>query len=159
MTTAETTRIGGRPRQVGQIHIEVLVANGLDRAKRISGEMDPFEVRSEGVGDVLIDTGAVMLCLPADLIARLGLPVEREVNVDTANGPAVMRLFSQVSLDVAGRHGLFECLETPTGTRPLLGAVPMEVLGIEPDVGMQSIRLLPEEPGRSYMNVYGANIP
>ncbi len=142
---------------MGQIHVEILVTNGFDRAKHMAGEMNAA-VRSERVQDVLVDTGAVLLCLPADLIARLGLPVEREVHVDTANGSAVLRLFSQVSLEVSGRHGLFECLETPAGTRPLLGAVPMEVLGIEPDVGTQSIRLLPEEPGRSYMNVYGSEL-
>ncbi|MEP7215073.1 MAG: aspartyl protease family protein [Anaerolineaceae bacterium] len=122
------------------------------------GEIGLAEVRSERVQNVLVDTGSVLLCLPADVIARLGVPVDREVHVETALGAATMRLFRLVRLEIAGRHGLFDCLETPVGTLPLLGAVPMEVLGIEPDLGRRSIRLLPEEPGKSCMNVYGSSI-
>ena len=155
MTTAETIRFGGRPRQMGQIEVEIIVSNALDRERQRRGEIGLAEVRSQRIQDVLVDTGAVLLCLPADVIARLGLPLEREVHVETAAGPLRAGLFSQLHLEISGRSGLFECLQTPAGTSALLGAVPMEVLGIEPEVSTRSIRLLPEGPGRSYMRAYG----
>lgn len=155
MTTAESTTYGGRPRQMGQIEVEILVSNALDRERQLAGEIDRADIRSERIRNVLVDTGAILLCLPADVIARLGVPVDREVQVETATGISTTRLFRLVRLEVAGRHGIFECLETPAGTMPLLGAVPMEVLGIEPELSTRSIRLLPEGPGRSYMRVYG----
>ena len=143
---------------MGQIEVEILVSNAIDIERQIAGEIELAKVRSERMHDVLVDTGSVLLCLPADVIARLGVPLDREVHVETASGAARMRLFRQVRLEIAGPHGIFECLETPAGTKPLIGAVPMEVLGIEPEVSTQSIRLLPEGPGRSFMRVYGANI-
>lgn len=36
---------------------------------------------------------------------------------------------------------------------PLLGAVPMEMLGIEPDLRTRSIRLLPGGPERNYLRI------
>ena len=36
---------------------------------------------------------------------------------------------------------------------PLLGAVPMEMLGMEPDLRTRNIRLLPEGPERSYLRI------
>ncbi len=36
----------------------------------------------------------------------------------------------------------------------LLGVVPMETLGLEPDLRNQRLRLLPEEPGDTYYTIY-----
>ena len=50
-----------------------------------------------------------------------------------------------LTLEVEGRSGEFRCMETPDGTPVLLGAVPMETLGVEPDLRNQRLRLLPED--------------
>ena len=141
---------------MGQIEVEIIVSNALNHEKQLAGEIAQQDIRTARMQEVLVDTGALMLCLPADVIARLGIPLEREVYVETATGIASTRLFRQVRLQVADRQGNFECLETPIGTRPLLGAIPMEMLGIEPELSTQTIRFLPEGPGRSFMRVYGA---
>lgn len=57
-------------------------------------------------------------------------------------------------LTLLGRDGTFDCLELPAGTDPLLGVIPLEALGLEPDRRNQRLRLLPEEPGDSYFTVY-----
>ena len=106
---------------MGQLQVEGLVSNAIDIERQVAGEIELAKVRSERMQDVLIDTGSVLLRLPADVIARLGVPVDREVNVETAAGPSTMRLFRQVRLEVVGRHGIFEFLETPVGAIPLLG--------------------------------------
>lgn len=138
---------------MGQIEVEIIVSNALDRERQLAGEIALNDIRSERIREVLVATGATMLCLPADVIARLGVPVERQVHVETATGFATARLFRQVRLEVAGRHGIFECLESPLGALPLLGAVPMEMLGIEPELRTRSIRRLPEGPERSYLRL------
>jgi len=42
-------------------------------------------------------------------------------------------------------------LELPAGTTPLLGVIPMEALGVEPDLQNQRLRLLPEGPTDTYV--------
>ena len=51
---------------------------------------------------------------------------------------------------IEGRAGNFECLELPDGASPLLGVLPLEALGIEPDILNHRLRLLPEEPGNTH---------
>ncbi len=46
-----------------------------------------------------------------------------------------------------GRTSTFDCLELPDDAQPLLGVLPLENLGMEPDIVNHCLRLLPEEPG------------
>ena len=150
----QVSQLGGRPRQTGQMQLSIVVRNGPDVGRAQLGEIPATAVRQVDAHNVLVDTGALVLCLPANMIAALGLPFERVVHTETATGPGTARLFSQAQLEVRGRRGIFECLETPEGTLPLLGAVPMEMLGIEPDLKNRTIRLLPDEPGNTYFLIY-----
>ncbi|MGH9852718.1 MAG: aspartyl protease, partial [Blastocatellia bacterium] len=52
-----------------------------------------------------------------------------------------------------GREGTFECLELPGGKRPLLGVIPLEAMGIEPDLRSQSLRLLPLTEQDTYLTI------
>lgn len=69
----------------------------------------------------------------------------------TSVGPRTVRQFRDVELTIMGRSGTFDCLEVPVGASCLLGVIPMKVLGIEPDVRHQRLRLLPEGPDDSYI--------
>jgi len=42
----------------------------------------------------------------------------------------------------------------PEGRPPLLGVVPLEMLGAELDLQKQELRLLPMTPGQSYFMLY-----
>ena len=95
----------------------------------------------------MVDTGATTLALPASMIAELGLTSDRETPVRTATGTVQARIFRDASLTVEGRSGSFECMELADGAQPLLGVLPLEALGIEPDIINHRLRLLPEEPG------------
>jgi predicted aspartyl protease len=155
MSTAEAIgHTEGPPRLMGQVFAEIELRNALDEWRAREGLIDASEVRSVALSDVLVDTGATHLCLPADIVAALGLPVKREVPVQTANGTATRRLMEGVRLRVAGRDTVVECIELPEGSRPLLGAVPMEVLGLEPDLQNRRLRVLPLEEGDTYILLY-----
>jgi predicted aspartyl protease len=102
------------------------------------------EVRRLSIADVLVDTGAMSLCLPIDIVQRLGLPKLRDVMVTTATGDGALELYDYARIENAGRSALFDCVALPVGSVPLLGVLPLEALGLEPDLLNQRLRLLPE---------------
>ena len=91
------------------------------------------------------------LSLPADIIARLGLRVARTVRLETANGEVVTRLFRNAQVELLGRDTTGMCVELPVGSRPLLGAIPMESMGIETDLANRTLRLLPDSGPDGYI--------
>ena len=137
------------PTPMGKILTTLTVTNHRDQIRAEEGTIGPDQVRSVTLDDVLVDSGATTLCLPAGVIAQLGLAVRREVPIATATGPSTARLFQDAAITLMGREGTFDCLELPAGTTPLLGVVPLEALGIEADFRHGRLRLLPEEPGNS----------
>jgi len=141
----------GEEGSVGHVRATITVANRLDQALVERGELDAAEARSATLDEVMVDTGATLLALPIDVIDRLGLGVRRTVTARTAAGPRQIRQFRDVELTVMGRSGTFDCLEVPTGSPPLLGVTPMEILGVEPDIQNHTLRLLPEGPDDSHI--------
>ena len=105
------------------------------------------------LSDVLVDTGATKLCLPANTITQLGLELLKEVDVATANGFSKARIFRDASIELMGREGTFECLELPGGRNALIGVIPLEALGIELDLRNQQLKLLPEESMDTYLTI------
>lgn len=143
----------GQERLVGKVFATIHLTNAEDQTEAKNGHLPPSEVRSLQLGDVLVDTGAYILCLPEDVIAKLGLAYAGDEDVSTAAGYRTMRRFDLVRLEVEGRSAVFDCLELPVGTSPLLGVIPMERLGLEPDLRAQRLRLLPKRPGDSFLTV------
>lgn len=140
----------GKTRAWGKVTTPLTITNYADQIEAERGHRQVGAVRSVTLDEVIVDTGATTLALPADVIARLGLALQEEVSILTAAGPATARLFRDARLTLLGREGTFDCLELPAGTRPLLGVFPLEALGLEPDLRKQQLRRLPQEPGNTY---------
>ncbi|MGH9838123.1 MAG: retroviral-like aspartic protease family protein [Blastocatellia bacterium] len=138
---------------MGKIYTTITVTNRIDQANAEDGVISPEKVRSITLSDVLVDTGATTLCLPKDVIAQLGLKPLRRVPVETAAGVMESNVFQDAKLSLLGREGTFECLELPGGRKPLLGVIPMEALGIEPELHTQSLRLLPLTEQDTYLTI------
>lgn len=151
MSTVSTT---SPERAVGKVVTTLTVTNRLDQGRAAAGDIPADQVRSVTLDAVAVDTGATTLALPADIIARLGLTLRREVPIMTAAGPGTARLYQDAAITLQGRDGTFDCLELPAGTDPLLGVIPLEALGMEPDLRNRRLRLLPEEPGDTYYTIY-----
>lgn len=100
-----------------------------------------------------MDTGATTLCLPKDVIARLGLRILKQVVVETATGISEARIFRDASISLCGREGRFECLELPEGKTPLLGVIPRSALGIEVDLKNQSLKVLADGQTETYLTI------
>lgn len=141
--TTQAAKPKGRQRHVGKVLTQLTIRNRADEVLVAAGHLLPEEVRELTLDDVLVDTGATTLCLPADMIRHLGLARLQDVPVETAAGVATYGLFRDATLTVEGRTGTFECIETPEGTQPLLGVIPLEMLGLELDLQNQQLRSLP----------------
>jgi len=140
--------------EMGRITTRLIITNRADQIRAEDGTISPEAVRSVTLDDVLVDTGATTLCLPRDAIAALGLRLLREAVAETATGSTTMRIFQDAKISLLGREGTFECVELPEGRPPLLGVVPLEMLGAELDLQKQELRLLPMTPGQSYFMLY-----
>ena len=138
---------------LGMVTTPLTITNHGDQIEAERGHRQADAVRSVTLGEVIVDTGATTLALASDVIAQLGLDLQEEVPILTAAGPGTARLYRDARLTLLGREGTFDCLELPAGTRPLLGVIPLEALGLEPDLRNQRLRQLPREPGNTYFTL------
>lgn len=141
---------------VGRVLTSIRVVNRADEVGAIRADGQEVEVRSVTIPDVLVDTGATTLCLPEDVIEKLGLEYSEEVGFQTPTVFSRARLFRDAHLYIEGRDDTFTCVEIPKGAKPLLGVIPLEALGLEPDLQNQCLRVLPKEMGNTYF--YAMNI-
>ncbi|OKH44600.1 aspartyl protease [Calothrix sp. HK-06] len=139
-------------RQMGQVIITLNVTNRIDKVLQMRGFITQ-EVRFVQLTDVLVDTGATLLCLPSSVITQLGLVQGGEANVETSAGVQKGRIFRDVDLYIEGRQGTVDCLELTEVSYALLGVIPMQILGLEPDLKNHKLRLLPMNSEQSYLTV------
>lgn len=138
---------------IGKVLVDLTITNRADQIKSSVGFIPSDKIRSVPLRNVLVDTGATTLCLPADTIEQLGLELLKEVDVSTANGVSKARVFQDAKILLCGREGTFECLELPGGQEPLIGVIPLEMLGLEPDLQNQTLRILPIESSNTYLTI------
>ena len=129
---------------MGQIFIKLTIKNRRDEIKAKDGIISFDQVRSITLSGVCADTGAFNLALPIDVIERLGLEYFKEITANTANGKVVRKKFKDATIYLEDRMTTVECVELPIGSTPLLGAFPMEALGVNPNVMTRQLDFLPE---------------
>ncbi|MEG4119064.1 aspartyl protease [Microcoleus sp. N9_B4] len=139
-------------KQMGQVITTITVTNRIDRVMAERGFISAEEVRSVILDNVVVDTGATLLSLPARIISQLGLIQVGERDVETSAGIKKGRIFADAQIIVEGREGRFDCLELPEGVSAvLLGVIPMEELGLEPDLKNRQLRVLPMNNQQTYL--------
>ena len=140
-------------KSMGKVTTTLTITNRIDQILAERGFISAAQIRSLTLEDVLIDSGATRLCLPANIISDLGLVLQGEVDVKIAVGVQKVRIFRELSLAVESREGTFNCIELPADADPLLGLIPLEDLGLEPDLQNQQLRILPLEGKDTYLSV------
>jgi predicted aspartyl protease len=138
---------------MGKVLTSLTIINRADQILADNLVIPADQIRSITLENVLVDTGATTLCLPGDLIAKLGLSLLKEVDVSTAMGIGKARIFRDATMLLAGREGTFECLELPGGRDALIGVIPLEAMGLEPDLRTQTLRVLPTESADTYLTI------
>jgi predicted aspartyl protease len=140
-------------KQMGQVIVTLTLTNLIDQVLAERGFISAAEVRSCTLDNVLVDTGATMLCLPTAIINQLGLVQSGKASVETSAGVKPGRIFRPVDLCIEERRGTFDCLELTEVPYALLGVTPMEVLGLEPDLKNRKLRVLPMNSEQTYLTV------
>ncbi len=138
---------------MGKVFATLTITNRADQIRAGDGTIAPDQVRTVTLSNVLVDTGATTLCLPPEIVAQLGLELLKEVDVATAMGIGKARIFRDASIAIGDREGTFECLELPGGSNPLLGVIPLEALGLEPDLKNQTLKVLPITSNDTYLTI------
>ena len=139
-------------KQRGQVLTTIAVTNRIDLVMAERGFISAEEVRSVTLDNVVVDTGATLLSLPARIISQLGLIQVGEREVETSAGIKKGRIFADAQIIVEEREGRFDCLELPEGVSAvLLGVIPMEELGLEPDLKNRRLRVLPMNNQQTYL--------
>lgn len=140
-------------KQMGQVITTLIIANRIERVLAERGFISSEEIRTCLLDNVLVDTGAMLLCLPTSIITQLGLVQGGEATVETAAGVKQGRIFRDVEICIGDRCGTFDCLELTEVSYALLGVTPMEVLGLEPDLRNRKLRVLPMNSEQTYLSI------
>ncbi len=106
---------------MGVFSVEIKMTNLFDRFRPESEQGSDVEC------EALVDSGAAELALPAEIVETLKLEPLDTINVVTADGGQhEYRVCGMVELEVHSRRCHVRAIETPRGTKPLLGAIPLE---------------------------------
>jgi len=104
--------------------------------------LPPADRGEEVQCEVMVDSGAAELALPAEIVEKLKLKPLDTVRVYTADGGQhEYRVCGIVELEVQGRRCHVRAIELPRGARALLGSVPLEEMDWH--ISAQEKRLLP----------------
>jgi len=139
---------------MGKVLTTITVINNQDITRAEVNAIQAASIRETIIENVIVDTGATTLCLPKKYIEHLGLPLSREVVVSTPTGEYVTKMYNNALLKIEGREALVEIIELHDDARPLLGVIPMEILGLEVDVIKHELRLSPDHTKDTYLMVY-----
>lgn len=135
---------------MGEIRSKIKLENYRDRA---TGRK---RVRSAEI-EAIVDTGAVMMLLPQDLVEDLGLNIIGTTRVLLANDEGVeLPNAGLLHITVAGREWDTDCLVGPPGCEPLIGQLILERLDLIPDPVRRTLTVRPESPLRPTLKMKGS---
>ena len=132
---------------MGEIVAQVELENPGDRALAQRGHGRESEVRRSSV-DAVVDTGAVMLVLPQNVVERLGLEKQRTVVVTYADERREERpLAGPVTVRIGNRSMNTDCVVSPPSSEPLIGQIVLEALDLIADGANRTLTLrFPDYP-------------
>ena len=131
---------------MGEIRVNVELKNHSDivLSKQGSGRKRP--IRQTTV-DAMVDTGAVMVLLPEDLVEKLGLERYGKTVVALAGDRKVeMDVAGTIELKIGDRSWITDCLVGPPTCEPLIGQLVLERLDLIVDPLKRTITPRPESP-------------
>ena len=131
---------------MGKVMEKIKLTNSYDEERVLSGDWRPEQVRSVEI-EALVDTGATMLILPADVVAQLGVREQGRRNVVYADGRKdEIPWIGGVRLTVLGREMIASALVVPAGTTALIGQIPLEELDLIVDPKSRELSVNPASP-------------
>ena len=118
---------------MGEIHADVILENAGDREYFRRGDRAETDIRRTTV-DGIVDTGAVTLVLPQNVVERLGLQPQGTAFVTYADERREERpLAGPVGVRIGNRSMTMECIVGPPLSEVLIGQVVLERLDLIAD--------------------------
>ena len=129
---------------MGEVRVKVRITNSADAQAAQAGRLAPEQVRSLEA-DALVDTGAVRSCIPAPLVARLGLVPFDSSLVEYADGrKEPVGLVDGLRFEVMNRRSGDEALIL--GDEVLLGQTILEKMDLMVDCARRRVVPNPAHP-------------
>jgi predicted aspartyl protease len=139
---------------MGRVLTEATLENLNDVLNAENGVLPLERVRRYTVPDALVDTGATMLSLPANLIKKLGLQKYSRRRVRSTTGVAEADLYAAVRLTIQGRICTMDVMEVPDDTPVLIGQLPLEQLDFVVDLQSRMLIGNPAHGGEQMYELY-----
>ena len=131
---------------MGETVASMELKNTADRSVAARGLLDEAAIRRTTVKGV-VDTGAVMLVLPENVVSRLGLETQRRVVVTYADERKETRqVAGPVTIHIGNRFMIAECIIGPPLSEPLIGQIVLEALDLVADCTNRTVGPRPESP-------------
>jgi len=138
---------------MGEIRAIVHLENKDDRTLYKKGFIKKEQVRQIEI-DALVDTGAVMILLPQDIVEQLGLEVFDKKIVTLANEERIeLSMAGDMLLTICGRKMITDCLVGPPLCEPLIGQLVLERLDLVLNPLKRTITVNPESPYLTHLKL------
>lgn len=142
---------------MGEVVAKIRLTNMRDLLAFEEGRIEAKEIRRVEL-NALVDTGAMMLMLPQDEVAHLGLRERRRVTVRYADERTEERVIAgPVFLDLPGDWGdrsmITECIVGPPGCQALIGQMVLEGVDLLVDCTEGHLRARPGFPHRPLVDL------
>ena len=142
---------------MGRVMAKIKLSNNTDLSKANGGLIEGRAVRTVEI-EGLVDAGATMLVLPADVVEKLGLVAEGYRTVKDANGqhtkvPRVMG----VRVEILGRDMTCDALVDRAGTTALIGQILLTGLDLVVDPKSRDVTVNPASPDSPLMDLLMAS--
>lgn len=131
---------------MGEIKVKIELENAADRFWFLENKIQESEIRKYDM-DAIVDTGAVMLMIPQDVVEELALKIARTVVVTYANEEKEERpIAGPVTIKIGKRFMSTECIVGPPLSEALIGQVILEELDLIADCQRKTLSPRPESP-------------
>lgn len=131
---------------MGEITVNVTLENAGDRYLFAQGKAKEADIRRTRI-DATVDTGAVMLVLPQNVVERLGLQILRTVVVSYADERKEERpVAGPLTIHIGNRFMSTDCIVGPPLSEALIGQIVLEALDLLADCTKRTLTPRPESP-------------
>ncbi|MCZ6678895.1 MAG: retroviral-like aspartic protease family protein [Candidatus Poribacteria bacterium] len=131
---------------MGEIKVQIELENFADRFSYLDQKIPEDEIRTHQM-EAIVDTGAVMLGLPQDVVEKLGLIILRTAIVTYADERKEERsIAGTVTIKIGDRFMNTDCIVGPPLAEALIGQIVLEALDLIADCQRWTLAPRPESP-------------
>lgn len=117
---------------MGFVKVNIRLKNTEDSGLHRRGFIPAEQVRSAEV-PILVDTGAINICLNEDTVEQLGLPLLHKSEAHLAdNSVREVSIVGPVDIEYGDRSTTQRVIVLPRGSDNLLGVIPLEDMDLSP---------------------------